>query len=95
MPYVDSEYRDRLDTPLNLLAEVIAAIADEEAIIPCGLINFSICRIVHYLFKIWGDYSYSDINDVIGALECAKQEIYRRLAVPYENKKKKQNGDVF
>jgi hypothetical protein len=39
--------------------------------------------------------SYQTINDIIGALECAKQEFYRRIAVPYEDKKIEENGDVY
>ena len=39
--------------------------------------------------------SYSTINDVIGVLECAKAEFYRRIAVPYENTKMSQNGDAY
>ena len=39
--------------------------------------------------------SYARINDVLGALEGAKQEFYRRVAVPYEDKKCAENGDVF
>jgi hypothetical protein len=39
--------------------------------------------------------SYAKINDVIGVLECAKMELYRRLAVDYENEKAHLNGDVY
>lgn len=39
--------------------------------------------------------SYARINEVIGALECVKLELYRRLAAPYEDGKKAQNGDVY
>lgn len=39
--------------------------------------------------------SYAAINDAIGALECAKLELYRRLAAPYEDLKIKENGDVY
>lgn len=39
--------------------------------------------------------SYSAINDVVGALEGAKLEFYRRVAVPYEEEKIKANGDVY
>lgn len=38
---------------------------------------------------------YSDYNEIIGVLECVKQEFYRRAAVPYEDKKIKENGDVY
>ena len=38
---------------------------------------------------------YSEINSVIGVLECAKMELYRRIAAPYEDKKCEENGDVY
>lgn len=38
---------------------------------------------------------YKTINDIMGAMESAKLEFYRRVAVPYENKKIKENGDVY
>ena len=41
------------------------------------------------------DFRYEDYASVIGALECAKQELYRRLVAPYEDKKIKENGDVI
>ena len=39
--------------------------------------------------------SYQTINDIVGALEGAKLEFYRRVAVPYENQKIHENGDVY
>lgn len=39
--------------------------------------------------------TYQTINDIIGALECCKQEFYRRIAVPYEELKLRSNGDVY
>ena len=38
---------------------------------------------------------YQDFNDVIGALECCKLELARRLIVPYENDAIDRNGDVY
>jgi len=38
---------------------------------------------------------FATINECIGVLECAKLELYRRIAAPYENKKMGQNGDVY
>jgi hypothetical protein len=34
-------------------------------------------------------------DEVVGVLECAKLEIYRRIAAPYEDKKIVENGDVY
>lgn len=39
--------------------------------------------------------TYQTINDIVGALEGAKLEFYRRIAVPYEDKKIEENGDVY
>lgn len=38
---------------------------------------------------------YETFNQIIGALEACKLEFYRRLVVPYEDKKKEENGDVY
>ncbi len=34
--------------------------------------------------KTNGVYNYTTINEIIGALECCKQEFYRRVAIPLE-----------
>ncbi len=41
------------------------------------------------------DNNYADYNEVIGVLECIKQEFYRRMVIPYENKKMEEHGDVY
>ena len=38
---------------------------------------------------------YDTINEIIGALEGCKAEFQRRIAAPYEDKKIKENGDVY
>lgn len=58
-----------------------------------GELNYQItCLIKKYLGE---DLSYSLINDVVGALEGAKLEFYRRVAAPYEDEKIQYNGDVY
>lgn len=39
--------------------------------------------------------SYQTINDIVGALECAKQEFLRRVVAPYEDEAIKRNGDLY
>jgi hypothetical protein len=39
--------------------------------------------------------SYQRINDVLGALEGAKLEFYRKVAAKYEDKKCEENGEVY
>ena len=45
--------------------------------------------------KFKSKYNYQDINDILGALEGAKSEFYRRVVVPYEQGKIQTNGDVY
>lgn len=42
-----------------------------------------------------GHAGYTELNDVIGVLEAAKLEFYRRLVVPFEDEKIRVNGDIF
>lgn len=58
-----------------------------------GELNFQLSRIC--AIYIGGTMSYTKINEVIGVLECAKLELYRRIAAPYEDKKCQENGDVY
>lgn len=39
--------------------------------------------------------NYENYNNVMGVLECAKLELYRRIVAPYEDKKKDENGDAY
>lgn len=58
-----------------------------------GELNYCITRLI--LEYCHQNINYSDINDVIGVLECAKIEFYRRVVIPYEDKKIVENGDVY
>ena len=59
-----------------------------------GELNWAITMLCQDYFGRKG-LNYATINAVVGVLECAKLEIYRRLAANYENKKAEENGDVF
>jgi hypothetical protein len=59
-----------------------------------GELNYSFTqKIISYLCA--KGLNYQAINDVIGALEGAKLEFYRRIVAPYENQKIISNGDVY
>lgn len=59
-----------------------------------GELNFDITDVINRYIAA-KELSYQTINDIIGALECAKLELYRRVASPYEDAKMKENGDVY
>jgi hypothetical protein len=64
-----------------------------------GELNYLITRVVQKY--VWskaacgGKPNYRRFNAAIGALECAKLELYRRAVAPYEDQKIKENGDVY
>ncbi len=82
MPYIDPHRR-------NTLAPEIY----DSAMTP-GELNY---QITYLLIEYMGNHgvSYSTINNIMGACEGAKQEFYRRVAVPYEDTKIEENGDVY
>ena len=45
-------------------------------------------------FDFTQESNYQAINDIIGALESAKLEFYRRPVAIYEDKKIIENGDI-
>ena len=81
MPYITTERRMTIDNIVCLARTP-------------GELNYLITRLCTEYIAGNGE-SYQTYNDVIGALECAKQEYYRRMVIPYEEKKKQINGDVF
>ena len=46
-------------------------------------------------YLVHNGLSYQSLNDIVGALECAKLEMYRRIASPHEDRKIAENGDVY
>lgn len=81
MPYLEKSVKEALD---NRTARPACA----------GHLNYMFTKIsTGYIDDC--DLSYQTINDIIGALEGCKLEMYRRVAAPYENTKIKSNGDVY
>ena len=58
-----------------------------------GELNYLITELVKVYMST--NHGYQAINDVVGALEGAKLEFYRRIAAPYEDLKIADNGDVY
>ena len=85
MPYIKQEDRKYLEP---IVKETASQIDD------CGKLNFAITTMVQEYLKKKGQ-NYANINEVVGVLECAKLEFYRRIVSPYENQKIVDNGDVI
>jgi hypothetical protein len=81
MPYIDRTARERLDS----------GGAPETA----GELNYVISCLVDRYLVARGGVRYAHLNEVVGVLECAKLELYRRVAAPYEDEKCEESGDVY
>jgi len=81
MPYIDQDRRSEI-------------LIDSTKISNAGDLNYYITILIDQFIHNKGK-SYAVINEVVGALECAKLELYRRVAAPYEDIKIGQNGDVY
>jgi len=91
MPYITKEKRDALDASIdNLHRALIGLEMDDEGNNMEGNLNYSITR----LLRLCYNNSYQSINDAIGMLQCVMLEHYRTQAVPYEDQKKFDNGDI-
>ncbi|MCA8913896.1 MAG: hypothetical protein KDB90_00690 [Planctomycetes bacterium] len=87
MPYIEPGQRMPLDPLIEKLAD---ALPNEQF---AGQLNYAISKLSSHLLR--KKLSYARVNEIVGALECAKLELYRRVAAPYEDSKIDQNGDVF
>ena len=86
MPYIKKERRDEIDgdglPPQNP-----------------GELNYAITKLLNDYMKcktcVCKKVTYTLVNDILGALSGAAREFYRRVAVPYEEEKIEENGDVY
>lgn len=58
-----------------------------------GELNYAIQELTLAYLRKWG-LCYDTLNEVVGALTCAKDEFVRRVIVPYEEKACARNGDL-
>ena len=86
MPYIDNEQREKIDPLVEQLRDILGSMGD---------MNYTITRLCDAYLTTEEGIRYSRLNDLVGALECAKLELYRRVAAPYEDRKAKENGDAY
>lgn len=100
MPYIKEKNRVALDRAIGSAVETIKSNVEKsfgddldanELLKLSGDMNYFISRLIGQLM---GDVSYGKICIITGVLENIKQEYYRRVASPYEDKKITENGDI-
>ena len=85
MPYIRPESREAFDEWLGRGPGFLKMSAGE--------LNYVITTLC--LCWLNGAVGYANYNDVVGVLETTKLEFYRRALAPYEDEKRKSNGDVY
>lgn len=81
MPYIDKSVRAVLDTKTKQASHP-------------GELNYLLTQLCQEYLEVCGE-KYQTYNDIIGALEGCKLELYRRKVSAYEDKKIISNGDVW
>lgn len=81
MPYIPQERREYL--------KQFPSVVDNP-----GELNFLLTQVALDYLKKHG-MSYATCNDIVGALESAKQEFYAKVVRPYEDSKALSNGEIY
>jgi len=100
MPYIKQFDRKRYD---NTIAELVTCLVetsrvDTTAVFP-GHLNYIFTKVIKDAYNKAAQMEgfklgYHDYNEIVGMLECCKQEFIRRVLNNYEDKKIEENGDV-
>lgn len=93
MPYIPRDDRPAYDELIGALAAALAAQPPQKR---KGHANYVITQVLRRAWRVDAaeNESYSSYADIIGTLECAKLELYRRRVAAYEDKAIAKNGDV-
>lgn len=88
MPYLKPNRRELID---NYLEELLVFLSQNDTV--AGDLNYIYTKINKEFINRKGK-NYQTFNDLVGALEGAKLELYRRQIGTYEDLKIIENGDV-
>lgn len=87
MPYILDAHK--IDVHTDLLEQGVDFVPEN-----AGELNYIASELINNYLRQRG-MSYATINEMIGALECCKLELYRMIAAPYEEIKMRENGAVY
>jgi len=87
MPYIPQIHRN--DIHEDLMESGVDFIPEN-----AGEINYLVSALINNYLKRNG-LNYANVNEMMGAIECCKLELYRIIAAPYEDDKAKENGEVY
>ena len=75
MPYIKLEDRERYDEIIDKLVDEIGSTG-----VNPGHLNYIITKLVHEFIP--AEPSYTDLNEAVGVMECAKLELFRKVVAP-------------
>jgi hypothetical protein len=87
MPYIPQTQRN--DIHEELIEQGLDFVPEN-----AGELNFIVSTLINN-FLVERGTRYANINEMMGALECAKMELYSVVAEPYEAAKCEENGAVY
>src|SRR5271167_4353338 len=96
MPYITQAQRNDFDKFIVPLAREIKEKSVSSS--QDGNMNYSITKLIGEVFGIapsGRQLRYHEWNSIVGFLECAKLELYRKCVAPYEDVKEDENGPVL
>lgn len=93
MPYINPTKRVMLDPVIDEMLNTLRELeSDDPTNSMAGNLNYMFTRL---LDRVYAAPRYDEVNEAVGVLECCKQEFYRRVAAPYEDQKRFENGDAY
>lgn len=93
MPYITQDKRAVLDPHIEKLMNTLNELEKNDLQNNFeGNLNYVFSKL---LDRAYSHAGYRGINDAMGVLASVQAEFYRRVASPYEENKRYQNGDVF
>ncbi len=93
MPYIKKNERKKYEKAIEEITLQLN-LQGTNGFYPVGDLNYIITTILTKTLDRQG-IRYQTLNAIIGALECSKLELYRRMISPYEDTKVETNGDVY
>ena len=90
-PYINRDQRNALDGLIDSLANEACKLAKDETA-RAGILNYIATRLT---LRLIPQDKYWKIALTAGVFSNIANEFYRRLAAPYEDRKMREQGDVF
>ena len=91
MPYIKQEDRTKFNSAIDDIVDELTN-HNRVELTSVGNLNYVVSSILWELFRKKPSYTLG--NNLIGVLECVKQELYRKLLAEYEDIKEKENGTI-